>query len=42
MAESTNDQRLTRMRRADKAADESWIRAFLHRAPFGVLAPAEG
>jgi nitroimidazol reductase NimA-like FMN-containing flavoprotein (pyridoxamine 5'-phosphate oxidase superfamily) len=26
------------MRRKDRAKDETWIKAFLHRAPFGVMA----
>jgi nitroimidazol reductase NimA-like FMN-containing flavoprotein (pyridoxamine 5'-phosphate oxidase superfamily) len=26
------------MRRADRGQDDAWIRAFLHRAPMGVLA----
>jgi len=34
---NTNDP-LTRMRRSDRAQDDVWIRAFLHRAPFGFLA----
>lgn len=37
----THDPR-TLMRRKDRAVtDEAWIRAFLHRAPVGVLATAE-
>jgi nitroimidazol reductase NimA-like FMN-containing flavoprotein (pyridoxamine 5'-phosphate oxidase superfamily) len=32
----------TRMRRADRAQDDAWIRAFLHRAPFGFLATLAG
>lgn len=33
----------TAMRRKDRAVDdESWIRAFLHRAPFGYLATVAG
>lgn len=30
------------IRRAERARDEAWIRAFLHRAPFGSLATARG
>jgi nitroimidazol reductase NimA-like FMN-containing flavoprotein (pyridoxamine 5'-phosphate oxidase superfamily) len=33
------DRPFTRVRRRDRAIqDESWIRAYLHRAPWGVLA----
>jgi uncharacterized protein len=36
-----NEEPLNRIRRADRAVtDEAWIRAALHRAPFGVLAMA--
>ena len=28
----------TRLRRSDRAADETWIRAFLHESAVGVLA----
>jgi uncharacterized protein len=36
-----NEGPLNRVRRQDRAVtDEAWIRAFLHRAPFGVLAVA--
>lgn len=29
------------MRRRDRAADDTWIRGFLHQAPFGVLATVD-
>ena len=31
-------QPFNEIRRRDRARDEAWIRAFLHRAPFGSLA----
>lgn len=38
-----NDNPLTAMRRRDRAVeDEGWIKTFLHRAPYGVLASVDG
>ncbi len=37
----SNEEALNRVRRADRVVtDEAWLRSFLHRAPFGVLATA--
>jgi len=38
MSQSNANSSFTRMRRDDRAQDDAWIRAFLHRAPFGFLA----
>lgn len=32
------EEKLTNLRRADRAQEDAWIRAYLKRAPFGVLA----
>ena len=36
------DSDLTRTRRTDRAMDDSWIRAFLHRAPYASIAVVDG
>jgi nitroimidazol reductase NimA-like FMN-containing flavoprotein (pyridoxamine 5'-phosphate oxidase superfamily) len=39
MVKDYNNQSYTQIRREDRAVtDEAWIKAFLHRAPYGVLA----
>ena len=39
MAKNQSDSPYTKIRRQDRAVtDQAWIKAFLHRAPYGVLA----
>ncbi len=42
MSKDYTNQPFNQVRRKDRAVtDEAWIRAFLHRAPYGVLATAD-
>ena len=38
MTQDNTQQPFNRIRRQDRARDDAWIRAFLHRAPFGSMA----